>query len=126
MRLLQDLQSELGLTFLFISHNLAVIDYMSDRIAVMYCGRLVEIAPREALFSRPVHPYTRILLAAVPAPDPSRKLDYERLSAAKVSSAAGFPAPFAVPDGTESELIQVGEAHFVRAAAKTNPEVLMS
>ncbi len=126
LNLLKDLQSELGLTFLFISHNLAVIDYMSDRIAVMYRGRLVEIAPREALFSRPVHPYTRLLLAAVPEPDPSRKLDYERLSAAKITSAAEFPAPFAVPDGTESEMIQVGEAHFVRAAANTKPEVLVS
>ncbi|MCH6587240.1 MAG: ABC transporter ATP-binding protein [Proteobacteria bacterium] len=126
LNLLKDLQSELGLTFLFISHNLAVVDYMSDRIAVMCRGRLVEIAPRDALFSRPIHPYTRALLAAVPYPDPDRKLDYEHLSAIKTASSGVFPAPFTLLDGIESELIRVGEAHFVRAAANTQPEVLLS
>ncbi|MCH7794440.1 MAG: ABC transporter ATP-binding protein [Proteobacteria bacterium] len=126
LNLLKDLQSELGLTFLFISHNLAVVDYMSDRIAVMCRGRLVEIAPRDALFSRPIHPYTRALLAAVPYPDPDRKLDYEHLSAIKAASSGVFPAPFTLLDGIESELIRVGEAHFVRATANTQPEVLLS
>ena len=126
LNLLKDLQSELGLTFLFISHNLAVVDYMSDRIAVMCRGRLVEIAPRDALFSRPIHPYTRALLAAVPNPDPDRKLDYAHLSAIKAASSGVFPAPFTLLDGIESEMIRVGEAHFVRAAANTQPEVLLS
>jgi peptide/nickel transport system ATP-binding protein len=126
LNLLKDLQSELGLTFLFISHNLAVVDYMSDRIAVMCRGRLVEIAPRDALFSKPIHPYTRALLAAVPNPDPERKLDYEHIAASKAASSGAFPAPFALLDGIESELIRVGEAHFVRAAANTQPEVLLS
>ena len=89
-------------------------------------ARLVEIAPRDALFSRPVHPYTRALLAAVPYPDPDRKLDYAHLSAIKAASSGVVPAPFTLLDGTESELIRVGEAHFVRAAANTQPEVLLS
>jgi peptide/nickel transport system ATP-binding protein/oligopeptide transport system ATP-binding protein len=66
LNLLKDLQATLGITYLFISHNLGVIDHVSDRIAVMYFGRIVELAPRAALFSQPLHPYTRALLAAVP------------------------------------------------------------
>ncbi|MGH8248922.1 MAG: hypothetical protein ACREUU_21145, partial [Gammaproteobacteria bacterium] len=62
-----------GLTMLFISHDLAVIRYVSDRAAVMYHGRLVEVNDTEALFSRPEHPYTQSLLAAIPIPDPQRE-----------------------------------------------------
>jgi peptide/nickel transport system ATP-binding protein len=71
LNLLKDLKQQFGLTYLFVSHNLAVVDYIADRIAVMCRGRLVEIAPRAALFKQPVHPYTRALLAAVPDPDGS-------------------------------------------------------
>ena len=70
LNLLKDLQTELGLTYLFISHNLAVIDYVADRIAVMYAGRVVELASKRHLFERPRHPYTETLLAAVLRPDP--------------------------------------------------------
>jgi oligopeptide/dipeptide ABC transporter ATP-binding protein len=70
LNLLKDLQAELGLTYLFISHNLAVIDYVADRIAVMYAGRVVELASKRQLFERPRHPYTETLLAAVLRPDP--------------------------------------------------------
>ena len=79
LNLLKDLQKELGLTYLFISHNLAVVDYMADRIAVMCGGRIVELAPREILLRKPVHPYTRSLLAAVPFPDLDRPLDFKTL-----------------------------------------------
>ena len=70
INLMQDLQQELGLTYLFISHNLAVVRHISTRIAVMYLGRIVELAESEALFARPVHPYTRALLSAVPVSHP--------------------------------------------------------
>jgi oligopeptide transport system ATP-binding protein len=72
VNLLLDLQRDVGTAMLFISHNLAVVRHLSHRILVMYSGRLVEIAARDALFAAPVHPYTRALLAAVPAPPPAR------------------------------------------------------
>src|SRR5690606_22070580 len=68
--LLMDLQERLGLTYLFISHDLSVVRHISDRIAVMYLGRIVEVADRDDLFEDPRHPYTRTLLDAVPIPDP--------------------------------------------------------
>ena len=75
LNLLKDLQADLGLTYLFVSHNLAVIAHMSERVAVMYLGRIVELAQRRDLFSAPLHPYTRSLLAAIPVPDPDRRED---------------------------------------------------
>ncbi|MGH7320806.1 MAG: ABC transporter ATP-binding protein, partial [Candidatus Rokuibacteriota bacterium] len=70
LNLLKDLQAELRLTYLFISHNLSVVDYLADDVAVMYAGRVVEMAPKRAVFERPKHPYTEALLAAVLQPDP--------------------------------------------------------
>jgi peptide/nickel transport system ATP-binding protein len=73
LNLLQDLQAEFGLTYLFISHDLSVVEYLADRIAVMYVGQLVEVAPNQELFAAPKHPYTEALLSAVPKAIPRRK-----------------------------------------------------
>ncbi len=70
LNLMQDLQAQLGLTYLFISHDLGVVEYIADRVAVMYVGKLVEVADTDALFRAPMHPYTEALLSAVPKPDP--------------------------------------------------------
>ena len=71
VNLLKDLQARLGLSYLFIAHDLAVVKHMADRVAVMYLGQIVEIAPKDALFSEPRHPYTRTLLTAIPRPGPA-------------------------------------------------------
>jgi peptide/nickel transport system ATP-binding protein len=73
VNLLGDLKQQLGLTLLFISHDLDVVEYLCDRVVVLYLGRVMEIAPTEALYAHPAHPYTRALLAAAPVPDPARR-----------------------------------------------------
>ncbi len=115
LNLLKDLKEDLGLTYLFISHNLAVIDYIADRIAVMCSGRLVELAPRKLLFKRPVHPYTRALVSAVPDPNPDRRLDLTALMEGRASDPSAWPAPFTLDGQTRPTLVDLGEGHFVRA-----------
>mgnify|MGYP001346565290 CR=1 FL=1 len=114
LNLLKDLQAELGLTYLFISHNLAVVDYMADRIAVMCAGFVVETAPREQLFRDPIHPYTQALLAAVPRTDPNRRLDLDALMEGRVSNPSAWPAEFAVRGEDRPTLVEVSESHYVR------------
>jgi peptide/nickel transport system ATP-binding protein len=114
LNLLRDLKSTLGLTYLFISHNLAVVDYLADRIAVMCAGRVVELAPRAALFGDPRHPYTKALLAAVPKPDPDARLDLGALMEGRASDPSAWPDPFRLRPDSPSALVEVGPGHFVR------------
>jgi oligopeptide/dipeptide ABC transporter ATP-binding protein len=93
VNLLKDLQARLNLTYLFIAHDLAVVKHMADRVAVMYLGKLVEIAPKQALFANPRHPYTRMLLDAIPRPEAAQQ-------PRRQASTAGEPAgPASVPAG---------------------------
>jgi peptide/nickel transport system ATP-binding protein len=117
LNLLRELQATLGLTYLFVSHNLAVVDYLADRIAVMCHGRIVELAPRQALFETPVHPYTRELLAVVPDTRLDRPLDFAQLADMHAADPAAWREPFR-EDGTRPlRLHEFGDGHFVRAAA---------
>jgi len=122
LNLLMDLKKKLSLTYLFISHNLAVVDYIADRIAVMCAGRIVEIADRATLFRNPVHPYTLALLAAVPTPDPSRSLDFHQLMEDKASDPSAWPEPFRREPMNSPPLIEIGPGHWVEARA--SPRVM--
>lgn len=122
LNLLKQLQSEFHLTYMFVSHNLAVVRQICHRTAVMYLGRVVEIAPTDALFRNPKHPYTKALLASVPLPDPAKKKDLAVLE-------GDVPSPVYVPPGCRFKprcgystdkcaqvfppLVEVEEGHFV-------------
>ena len=116
LNLLKDLQQQLGLTYMFISHNLAVVDYIADRIAVMCAGRLVEMAPAGELFRRPLHPYTKALLSAVPMPDPDARLDLSALMEGKASDPTAWPEPFRDTGGQDVQWTEAGPGHYVRVA----------
>ena len=91
LNLLQDLQEKLGLTYLFIAHDLSVVEHICDRIAVMYVGQIVELAPTNELYRRPLHPYTEALMLAVPKPDPRSTRELKVLEG-DVADAAALPS----------------------------------
>jgi oligopeptide/dipeptide ABC transporter ATP-binding protein len=123
VNLMQDLQERFGLTYLFISHGLAVVKHISTRVGVMYLGKLVELAPAQEIYTNPLHPYTQALLRAIPIPDPAAK----RRAAQRLGG--DVPNPIAPPGGCrfhtrcphavercgaeEPELVEVSSGHFV-------------
>ena len=124
INLLEDLQTQLDLTYLFIAHDLSVVRHISDRVAVMYLGHIVEIAPRGDLYSNPLHPYTRALLSAVPIPDPVVEAQRERIIlSGEVPGPLNPPAgcvfhprcPLVMDDCTDAvpELKEVAPHHWV-------------
>jgi oligopeptide/dipeptide ABC transporter ATP-binding protein len=129
VNLLQDLQEQLNLTYLFISHGLSVVEHISTRVGIMYLGKLVEVATSEEIFRNPLHPYTRVLLSAIPKPDPDEKRHRLKL-------AGDMPTPLNPPSGcrfrtrctlaearcaeTEQQLVEVSEDHFVACMVATS------
>ena len=109
VNLMLDLQQEFGLSYLFISHDMAVVERVSHRVAVMYLGQIVEIGPRRAIFESPQHPYTKKLMAAVPVADPTRRHRKTELSSEEV----GSPVRAIGDEPIVAPLVEVGPDHYV-------------
>ncbi|MBK5204353.1 MAG: ATP-binding cassette domain-containing protein [Polaromonas sp.] len=113
VNLLCDLRDRLSLTMLFISHDLDVVEYLCDRVVVLYLGRVMEVAPTAELFSRPLHPYSQALLAASPKPDPEQKSEHIALT-------GDIPSPVNPPSGC---VFRTRCPHVIDACASTRPEL---
>ena len=130
LNLLQDLQDEFGLTYLFIAHNLSVVEHISDRVAVMYLGKMVELTSRDELYENPLHPYTQALMSAIPIPNPNLKRD-------RIILKGEVPSPLNPPQGCrfhprcpvavercskeEPQFMENGKEHWV-ACFNVNPD----
>lgn len=121
INLLLDLQEDLSLSFVMISHDLGVVEHMSDRVAVMYFGQIVELGPWDAIFANPTHPYTRKLIATIPDPDAVLHPERAHAMAKEANPPSGYkfhpqtigrPDVYAAPE--PSDLIEIGTGHFVR------------
>ncbi|WP_340025157.1 ATP-binding cassette domain-containing protein [Paenibacillus sp. FSL K6-1096] len=112
VNLLKELQDRLGLTYLFIAHDLSMVKHISDRVAVMYLGKMVELAESEELYANPIHPYTKSLLSAIPVPDPDVEANKKRIH---LHDELGSPIYAAGEETNDSdyELVEVSKGHFV-------------
>jgi oligopeptide transport system ATP-binding protein len=112
VNLLKELQDRLGLTYLFIAHDLSMVKHISDRVAVMYLGKMVELAESEELYANPIHPYTKALLSAIPVPDPEIEANKKRIL---LNGELGTPIYAADEKSNDSdfELVEVSKGHFV-------------
>jgi len=131
INLLRDLQKEFGITYLFISHDLSVVEHISDTVGVMYLGSMVEYAPTEKVFAKPMHPYTQALISAIPVPDPDYKID-------RVVLAGSIPSPANPPSGCKfhttcstcmevckyfnPDFVELEEDHFCACHLYNSPE----